>query len=156
MSRISGILLDGEFLSFLRKIEAHEKDRIFCRHDLGHLLDVCRIAWIMNLEQGCGLGRELVYGAGLLHDIGRWTQYETGEDHAAASARLCGGILRRSGFEEGEIARIEAAIKNHRRPGAQDPLSRLIFLADKLSRNCFCCRARSECKKPLSEGPPEL
>jgi putative nucleotidyltransferase with HDIG domain len=156
MSRINGIFNDEDFLSFLRKIEAHEKDRIFCRHDLSHLLDVCRLAWILNLERDCGLDKELVYGAGLLHDIGRWVQYETGEDHAAASARLCVGILRRSGFEDDEIAQIKAAIVNHRSPGAPDPLSRLIYLGDKLSRNCFCCRAASECKKPLSEVPPEI
>ena len=147
MKRVNRVLRDGTYLEYLQRIERLENDRIFCRHNLSHFLDVCRIAWILNLERGMNLDRELVYAAGLLHDIGRWVQYETGEKHDLASERLCGDILDRCGFREEEISEIKKAIRNHRKLKEDDPLCRVIFESDKLSRNCFCCPAAAQCKK---------
>lgn len=38
------------FQQVQREIREDEADRIYCRHELEHGLDVCRIAWIMYLE----------------------------------------------------------------------------------------------------------
>ena len=32
-----------------------EQDRIFCRHDIAHCLDVARLAYLENLEKHLGL-----------------------------------------------------------------------------------------------------
>ena len=71
MERIAAIAESELFTRCLAGIEAAEVDRVFCRHGLPHLLDVARIAWILNLERGCGLRRDVVYAAALLHDIGK-------------------------------------------------------------------------------------
>ena len=53
------------------KLKKTEQERIFCRHQMEHLLDVARIAYIYNLEQGLGITKDVIYGAALLHDIGK-------------------------------------------------------------------------------------
>ena len=72
MERMAAIAESELFTRCLAGIEAAEADRVFCRHGLPHLLDVARIAWILNLERGCGLHRDVVYAAALLHDIGKY------------------------------------------------------------------------------------
>ena len=52
-----------------------EKERIFCRHGMEHLLDVARIAYITNLEEGLGIEKDVIYAAGLLHDVIEDTDY---------------------------------------------------------------------------------
>jgi uncharacterized protein len=156
MERINKILRDSEYLEHLSRIKLLEKDRKFCKHNMNHFLDVCRIAWILNLEQDLGLDKEVIYAAGLLHDIGKWQQYETGEDHAAVSEHLCGGILVRCGFHEKEIKMIKEAIRKHRKEVEGSDLSRIIYKADKLSRNCLFCKAIDECKNFKAGEVPEL
>lgn len=146
MERISQILQDNLYREYIQKIEILEIDRKFCRHDISHFLDVCRIAYILNLEQSLGLSKELIYAAGLLHDIGRWCQYESGEDHAVASERLCEEILIKYQFTLEDINQIKEAIRNHRKIMSGSDLSQIIYKADKLSRNCMFCKAIGECK----------
>lgn len=153
MDRINKILQDEEYVGYLEKIEELEKTREFCRHNITHFLDVCRIAWILNLEQQAGLEKEMIYAAGLLHDIGRGEQYETGEDHALASARLCKGILSRCGFTLEESLSIQSAIAEHRSKKQNGKLSELLYKADKMSRNCLYCKAAKDCKKMKGGGP---
>ena len=107
MDRINKIIKHELYLEFVERIKVHEKDRIFCKHDPVHFLDVCRLSEIEWLENKinvmeCGEGpkgekkrtimefekidRELLYACGLLHDIGRWQEYETGIRHEIASA----------------------------------------------------------------------
>ena len=50
MERVNQILQHTLYQSCRRQIDEKEKDRIFCGHDMGHLLDVARLAWIFNLE----------------------------------------------------------------------------------------------------------
>ena len=64
------------YRSSYQKLKEFEKARTFCCHQMDHLLDVARIAYILNLEMNLGLDRELIYGAALLHDIGKSRQYE--------------------------------------------------------------------------------
>lgn len=68
MERVNRILRHEAFRRHMRENEAAEKERIFCRHDMAHFLDVARIAMILNLQQGLGISRDIIYGAALLHD----------------------------------------------------------------------------------------
>lgn len=93
MDRINGIIRNACYQECLQKNRAHEETRIFCRHDMAHFLDVARLAWIENLERGSGIDRELVYAAALLHDCGRYRQYEDAVPHEQASGGAgCGNF----------------------------------------------------------------
>ena len=171
MPRVDAIWNHPLFQEKLRLVREAERDREFCRHGLGHLLDVARIAWIRNLEEGSGLDREEVYAAALLHDIGRAGQYALGIPHDEAGEQLAAEILGTVGEESRfcELARreIAAAVAGHRRgfqgaPGASgagampgapaspgpSPLADLIAWADKASRPCYACDARGRCYWP--------
>ena len=87
MQRIQAILSHPLFCESLHKIQELERDRIYCKHGLPHLLDVARIASLMAADRQLDLPRDVIYAAALLHDIGRLQQYLTGEDHAAAGMR---------------------------------------------------------------------
>ena len=161
MKKVENILNDPFYHECLAKNARHELNRRFCRHDFQHMLDVARISYILLLESGetgrlfeaCGQPginsvKEIVYASGLVHDIARWRQYETGEDHGEAGAELAGPLLRRAGFGPGEMEVIAAAVREHR-TGAEKStlLGKRLCLADDLSRPCFQCRVREECYK---------
>lgn len=150
MDRINCLLEDKEFLMCLKKNEELEVDRLFCHHDITHFLDVSRIAWIINLESQLNIDKELIYAAGLLHDIARWVEYTTGKDHAIASAELGEAMLERCQFTKIEIKEILLAIKSHRGKEHTTDLSRVLYQADKASRPCFNCDARDKCKRFLN------
>lgn len=147
LSRIDKILDNLEYKACLKRIEAHEVDRELCGHDLGHFIDVARIATILSLEEGIDLSRDHIYAAALLHDIGRHIQYEDGTPHEIASAEFSGPILESAGFKEDEIERIKVAILDHRNETIKDDksLSGYLYRADKLSRNCYSCTASALC-----------
>ena len=127
MERVNRILGNQVFLEHLRENEAAEEGRIFCHHNMEHFLDVARIAMIFNLQEGLGIPRDMIYGAALLHDIGRHEQYETGTPH--------------------EAREIAEAIALHRDSGARQrtDLAGILYRADKASRACFCCKAEGQC-----------
>ena len=156
------ILKDAWYGKCLERNAAWEKNRRFCRHDLQHMLDVARIAYILMLEDGVAAktavvsetkrvpiwGKEIIYAAGLLHDIARWREYESGEDHAVAGARMVGPVLDRAGFDATEKDAITTAIREHRTGGrAASPLGRYLGKADDFSRPCGRCAARFDCYK---------
>ena len=147
MSRIDAIIRHPVFIGHMEKNEAAEQGRIFCRHDMGHLLDVARIAMLLNLEEGLGLTKELLYGAALLHDIGRHEQYESGTPHEEAGAQIAPAILADCGYDEKETCVITEAIRMHRNKAIAEcaDLKGVMYRADKLSRPCFCCKAESAC-----------
>lgn len=97
MQRIQAILSHPLFCESLHKIQELERDRIYCKHGLPHLLDVARIASLMAADRQLDLPRDVIYAAALLHDIGRLQQYLTGEDHAAAGMRTAQEIFARYG-----------------------------------------------------------
>lgn len=156
MHRVNAILNDEQFLLYLKKNEEAERERIFCHHDMTHFLDVCRIGYILILKEDLPISQELFYAAGLLHDIGRWSEVETGVDHAQESANLAREILQRHQFDAQETAQILTAIKNHRNKNHTDEFSRILYQSDKLSRNCFSCVAIGECKRFANGEKPEL
>ena len=94
MERINKIFKHELFVENLSKIKKYEKDRIFCRHGIEHLLDVARIGCIYLAEYKLQNGHvlsdiidEYIYAAALLHDLGRAEQYE-GQAPGDASALL--------------------------------------------------------------------
>ena len=155
MPRVDAIVRHPLFCDQLARIARAEHDRVFCRHDLAHLMDVARIMWIGNLEQGLGLDRELVYACAFLHDIGRAAQYETGEPHDVAGVRIAGEILGTvddgCAFSAEQREMLLDAVGGHRGPAARAdaaPLACLLHAADKASRPCFACPARTDCYWP--------
>lgn len=145
--RVNEILKDAEYQTFLGEIAECERDRIFCRHNMAHFLDVARLAWILNLEEQINLERERIYAAALLHDIGRHIQYREGTAHEAASEKLAGPILERCGFSGEEKKEILKAILDHRTKevAKERSLSGILYRADKMSRSCFGCDAEPQC-----------
>ena len=91
MKRVDSILKDPVYVEYINHNMAAAKDDPFCKHDLAHSVDVARIAYILILENqdlnffikyagitGKEAAKEIVYAAGLLHDIGKWKEYEEG------------------------------------------------------------------------------
>lgn len=138
------------YLSADRRLQELEETRVFCRHQMNHLLNVARIAYILNLEMKLGISRDLIYAAALLHDIGKGRQYEEGIPHETASADLAEQILAdmpaKLAFTSEEQQQILTAIRGHRwlRRDAE-PLEALLYKSDKMSRACFACPAESQC-----------
>lgn len=147
MERLDQIIVHPKYIEYLERIREWEKERIFCHHDTNHFMDVARIAWILNLEEELKLNKELLYATALLHDIGRFKQYQDGEDHALVSARLAPEILKDCGFTTEEIESIVDAIAHHRDKNIskEKSLRGVIYRGDKLSRDCYFCRARTQC-----------
>lgn len=157
--RVNRILENEVFREHLGKNKEAEKDRIFCRHDMVHFLDVARIGMIFNLRENLQIPEDLLYAAALLHDIGKHEQYENGTPHEVASARIAPLILGKCGYTEAEIAEITEAVLQHRTKSvAEEPtLSGVLYRADKKSRACFACEAKEDCnwsneKKNLTLG----
>lgn len=114
MKFVDRLLQETEYLRLLEKLERLEQDRIFCRHDLVHLLDTARIAWIRCLEQKLELEKEQLYLAALLHDVGRIWEYEKGIPHEEASVALAGQLLAEIQYPKERSVVILDAIGNHR------------------------------------------
>lgn len=147
MDRIDKILKHDLFIENLEKNMTAEADRCFCRHDMVHFLDVARIGMIINLEEDIGIPKDLIYGAALLHDIGKHRQYGEGIPHEQASALIAPEILRDCGFDEKETSVIIDAILQHRNSEVipERNLRGVMYRADKASRPCFACKAEHDC-----------
>ena len=147
MDRLNAIVSHPLWQENMRQIRRLEQTRIFCGHDISHLMDVARLAYIENLEQNLGVPREQIYAAALLHDIGRAMQYTQGIPHHVGGARLAEEILRDCGFGEGERQQIICAISGHRdqQSGKAPALTGLLYRADKASRLCLFCGAQEQC-----------
>lgn len=150
MTRVNKLLDHEDYIVYMEKIYDLEKERIFCKHGFEHGLSVARIAYTYILEKAeHGLEKEVIYAAALLHDIGRWVEYQTGEDHAEASARLAIPILVECGFSSEDIMVILLGIKEHRRHH-DDGLSILgeaLAAADDWARDCRSCSVQTQCYK---------
>lgn len=147
MDRVDLILENPKYQEYIDKIKQAEEKRIFCLHNMNHFLDVARIAYIMNLEEDLRISKELIYATALLHDIGRFMQYEDSTPHDKASTLLAPEILAETGFDEQEQAEILRAIGEHRNREVKEEksLAGIIYRADKASRACFACEAESQC-----------
>lgn len=149
MHRVRIILQDKDYRRYLDLNAKAEQQRIYCKHDYYHAVYVARLTYLLamdkDFEKAVSL-KPLIYAAGVLHDIGRWVEYDTGEDHALVSARLAGPILQQAGFSSEEIKSIVIAVSEHRRSDASG-LGALLAEADDLSRECHRCAAVETCYK---------
>lgn len=147
MERIDRIISHPLFLENIEKNRAAEAKRRFCRHDMAHFLDVARIGTIISLEEDIDIPKALIYGAALLHDIGKHVQYEKGIPHEQAGAVLAPEILLESGFGREEAELIRDAILQHRNSEVRTErnLRGILYRADKASRACFSCSVSAEC-----------
>lgn len=163
MERVNRILRNPIYRKALQKNKEAEKERRYCHHDMAHFLDVARIAMLLAAKEQITAAKEqllpiseekelhafedLVYAAALVHDIGRYRQYEDGTPHEEASAALAADILLDSGFDEKETYVIIDAVRSHRDAGIAEEksLRGLLYRADKLSRACFACPAQGDC-----------
>lgn len=158
MERINKIMSHPLYVSNQEKIETLEENRIFCRHGMSHSLDVARILYIKTLEEKLSIKKDVVYGVALLHDIGRGLEYEDGVPHHEAGAKLASKILQDCGFTEEECNQMVHAIGAHKEKNDEedDILCKLLYESDKLSRNCFDCKAESDCYWPDEKRNPHI
>lgn len=146
--RFELILSNELFKKSLCKINIAEKKRIFCRHDIEHLIDTARIGYILILENKLNISKDIIYAAALLHDIGRSEEYHSGTPHDKASAEIAQIILSECGYTSDEQKHITTAILQHRTSSDSYELSTLggiLYRADKLSRVCCTCSSYNEC-----------
>ena len=194
------LLKHPEFLRLQKRVQQIEQERIYCHHELSHALDVCRMAWMMYLEDqmqemlepesktdpkngyepesgfksgeritvernvGCTDNicgkmyssvnlqekKDQFYVTGLLHDIGRVAQYETGEHHSEAGMRIAKQLLSDIGYPSewmSETLQIVGVHHGREEENAETGVMEYyIRRADHLSRNCFLCEAADSCK----------
>ena len=144
--RIQAIINHTIFIDYMKKNKEKEENRAFCKHDLQHSLDVARIAYILSLEVGLNLEKEVVYAAALLHDITKWKQYEDGTPHHESAMIPAKQILKDCGFHHAEISLVLEAIQKHREHQMnQTTFAGILYYADKKSRMCFNCEVTEAC-----------
>lgn len=145
LERFNRILSHKDFKFKVSQIERLERGRVFCHHSLQHLVDTARVAYILSLEGGLNIPKDLIYATALLHDIGRYDEYVYGKPHTEVSQGTI-DILKSCGYSLDEVTQIVEAIEHHQeRPKDVKTLSDVLYRADKLSRLCFNCNARDEC-----------
>jgi len=168
MKRIDLLMKDEQYNEYLRRNQEIESSSNFCPHDIRHHIDVARIAYILILENndlnffirdaelsGKLAAKEVVYAAGLLHDIAKWQEYKTGLDHAAGGSRLAKDLLANALFEPNEIEIISRAIYEHRNLNRDMSfLGERILRADNLSRVCSHCEIWAECPRYARKEKP--
>lgn len=150
MTRVNQILENEDYISYIETIEDLEKERGYCKHGFEHGISVARIAYAYILERGkLILSKESIYAAALLHDIGRWVEYQTGEDHAEVSARLALPLLEVYNFSSEDIQVILEGIREHRRHDDSNLilLGEALSIADNYSRDCRHCGMQKKCHK---------
>lgn len=161
MKRVELLINDSLYQQYMKCNLEEEMEPKFCQHDFGHHLNVARIAYILVLEHNdlnyfikeCGLSgklaaKEVIYAAGLLHDIGKWKEYKEGIDHASYGASLSRDILARAFFNHNEVDIISRAVFEHRNISVDMSfLGERLHRADNLSRICSKCPDLEQCPK---------
>lgn len=144
MKRLNKIINSGIYKEYLKKLNEYEKDRVYCKHDYNHFINLSRIAYIQVLEAGLEYSKEVIYTIGFLHDIGRVLEFEKGVAHHIGSVLIAEDILKESDFTELEISYILEGIENHRKD-SNSALGKIICKSDKLSRDCMNCEVITSC-----------
>lgn len=151
MDRVHRIQEHSLYQELWKSIQREEQDRIFCRHTMEHFLDVARLMYIYNLENGTNIPKDVIYATALLHDIGRYEQIRSGTPHDIAGAEIAQEIMKDCGFTAEEIQAVRNAILGHRNSASVNSKERLVeylYRADKKSRNCFACPVQEACNWP--------
>lgn len=144
MDRVNEIIFNETYKEALSKLNKFEENRVFCKHNIEHFLDLARIAYIEVLEKGLNYNKEVIYAIALLHDIGRVLEYENKTPHNKGSVIMAKDILKEIGFSGEEKSIIMKCIESHREEGDLE-LAKIICKSDKLSRKCFSCEVEKEC-----------
>ncbi len=140
----NSVLNNLKFKRAMSEIERLEKNRKFCRHSIEHSLDVARIAYIISLEKGLDISKDIIYTAALLHDIGR--SQKDGE-HNVNSANMAEEIMTECGYSTESIRLVSEAILCHRdKSSSAESLRDILGIADKASRLCWSCEVEEECR----------
>lgn len=161
MPRLNAVVSHEIYRKYYKRIEECEADRIFCCHQMNHLLDVARIAYIKNLEEGLGFDKEIIYVAAVLHDIGKSFQYREQIPHEIAGEKMARRILDsfsgEEAFSEEEKELICLAVRGHRRRHEHmRPIEKLFYESDKRSRMCLFCAAEKKCNWSQEEKNMEI
>ena len=145
MERVDRICRHPLWRRCLAVIAEQEQNRPYCRHNIAHLTDVARLAWIENLERGLGVPGALIYAAALVHDLGR--AGTDGSAHEQAGLAPAREILDGCGFTPSERDAVLEAVSRHRDPetARHDNLAALLYRADKASRLCLFCPSEPDC-----------
>lgn len=138
-----------EYQSILSTLEKIESDRIFCRHNLSHFLDVARICKLILLENNIPASDDCIYLTSLLHDVGRISQ---NKNHKKASVDIAKNLLEKINYPIHDRKIILTAIAEHGFRGKHNPVNftEAFSLADNISRACYHCSASQECYWPES------
>ncbi|MGL5245514.1 MAG: HD domain-containing protein, partial [Sarcina sp.] len=145
MEKANRILNNSLYRKWLDKNNKCEENRMFCKHNIEHFLDMARISYILCLEKRVIINKDIIYSVALLHDIGRWKEYEEGISHEIASYELSKEILKQCEFTDEEKKIILSGILNHRNKNAIG-IDKIFYESDKLSRSCFKCDTEKQCK----------
>lgn len=153
MKRINNLINHPVYIECLEKVVIAERDRKFCKHDMNHFLDVARLATILNFQEKIGLEVELIYAAAMVHDIGKYVEYECGTSHEIASSHIARNLLKDCSFDVIEMEQILKAVENHRNKDVSEErnLSGIIYRGDKMSRCCFACKEMENCNWELEK-----
>lgn len=144
MDRFNRILHSDDYNIYLNKIAEYEKSREFCTHTIEHFLAVARIAYIMVLEECINVSKEVVYITALLHDIGRYKQYEDNTPHEEASWKIAKEFINNNEFTDKDKEYIKEGILYHRKD-SNKIFGKVMFKADKASRECYRCNMYKDC-----------
>lgn len=143
------IIKNVNYIRLVSELKELEKDRIFCKHDMEHFLNLARIAVIICSECSIDYDADIIYAAALLHDIGRVEEYHSGIPHDEASVAIASEILDETGCSAEKKTEIIRLIASHRTADSRKTaLEKIFYRADKKSRLCFCCDAADECNWP--------
>lgn len=146
MKNTNKIVLSKIYRDYLNELEGLERDRFFCRHNYEHFISVARICYILKLEEGVDVDKDMIYATSLLHDLGRVLEIKEGINHAIGSVDIAREILEITDFSLEEKNRILSCISYHRtKDASEDEFFNIFYRADKLSRDCFRCPAYDEC-----------
>lgn len=142
----TGFILQNEHFNLLLcELNKLEENRLYCKHDISHLVEVARIMLEINNSNSLSIPHDIIVATALLHDIGRVNEYKFGTDHRVAGTNDITQILTECGYSNKDIPTIIDAISKHDKQ-SNDDLSNLLYKADKLSRPCYTCKAKNTCK----------
>lgn len=157
MERIEALRSLPAYQQEYDRLQRMEQGRAFCGHSMEHFLDVARVCWILTLEQGLPYGKDVIYAAGLLHDLGKGLQYEFSTPHHIASVDLARALMPQAGFTGEETELVADAIAHHRQKNETgSALAQILYQADKQTRLCFCCDAKEECNWPNEKRTKQI